>query len=146
MAKKPQRLKKELGLLNVFMIATGTTLSAGFFLLPGIAFESAGPAITLAYIIAAIPLIPAMLSIVELSTAMPPGAIQVPPLGEPILLMADRQTAGGYPRIATVITSDIPVVAQLAPGDWIEFAPCDQATALRALIADERSVLVQEGG
>ena len=60
MAKKPQRLKKELGLLNVFMIATGTTLSAGFFLLPGIAFESAGPAITLAYIIAAIPLIPAM--------------------------------------------------------------------------------------
>lgn len=81
-----------------------------------------------------------------LSTATPPGAIQVPPLGEPILLMADRQTAGGYPRIATVITSDIPVVAQLAPGDWIEFAPCDQATALRALIADERSVLVQEGG
>jgi amino acid transporter/mannitol/fructose-specific phosphotransferase system IIA component (Ntr-type) len=71
MSKKPQRLKKELGLLNVFMIATGTTLSAGFFLLPGIAFESAGPAITLAYLIAAIPLIPAMLSIVELSTAMP---------------------------------------------------------------------------
>ncbi len=81
-----------------------------------------------------------------LSTATPPGAIQVPPLGEPILLMADRQTAGGYPRIATVITSDIPVVAQLAPGDWIEFAPCDQATALRALIADERTVLGQEDG
>ncbi|MFT5124142.1 MAG: APA family basic amino acid/polyamine antiporter [Kiritimatiellia bacterium] len=71
MAKKTQTLKKELGLLNVFMIATGTTLSAGFFLLPGIAFESAGPAITLAYMIAAIPLIPAMLSAVELSTAMP---------------------------------------------------------------------------
>ena len=81
-----------------------------------------------------------------LSTATPVGAIQVPPLGEPILLMADRQTAGGYPRIATVITADIPVVAQLAPGDWIEFAPCDQATALRALIADERAVLGQEDG
>ncbi len=81
-----------------------------------------------------------------LSTATPVGAIQVPPLGEPILLMADRQTAGGYPRIATVITADIPVVAQLAPGDWIEFAPCDQAAALRALIADERAVLGQEDG
>ena len=72
MAKEqPQKLKKELGLLNVFMIATGTTLSAGFFLLPGIAFEAAGPAMVLAYIIAAIPLVPAMFSAVELSTAMP---------------------------------------------------------------------------
>ena len=52
-------------------LATGTTLSAGFFLLPGIAAMSAGPAITLAYLIAALPLIPATFSIVELTTAMP---------------------------------------------------------------------------
>ena len=64
-------LKKELTLLNVYAIATGTTLSAGFFLLPGIAFNEAGPAVVLSYMIAAIPLIPAMFSMVELSTAMP---------------------------------------------------------------------------
>ena len=64
-------LKKELTLLNVYCITTGTTLSAGFFLLPGIAFNEAGPAVILSYLIAAIPLIPAMFSIVELSTAMP---------------------------------------------------------------------------
>ena len=64
-------LKKELTLLNVYCIATGTTLSAGFFLLPGIAFNEAGPAVILSYLIAAIPLIPAMFSIVELATAMP---------------------------------------------------------------------------
>ena len=70
-AKRKQRLKKELKLLDVYAIATGTTLSAGFFLLPGLAAVEAGPAIILAYMIAAIPLIPAMFSIVELATAMP---------------------------------------------------------------------------
>ena len=64
-------LKKELTLLNVFSIAIGTTLSAGFFLLPGIAFHEAGPAVVLSYLIAVIPLIPAMLSMLELATAMP---------------------------------------------------------------------------
>ena len=64
-------LKKELRLVDVYAIATGTTLSAGFFLLPGIAAAQAGPAIIAAYMVAAIPLIPAMMSIVELSTAMP---------------------------------------------------------------------------
>jgi allophanate hydrolase subunit 2 len=49
------------------------------------------------------------------------GALQVPPSGQPILLMADRQVTGGYPIIATVIAADLPVVGQLAPGDWIEF-------------------------
>ncbi len=68
---KKIRLKKELGFLEVFTIAAGTTLSAGFFLLPGIAASEAGPAMVLAYIIAAVPLIPAMFSIIELATAMP---------------------------------------------------------------------------
>ncbi|MCF8243458.1 MAG: amino acid permease [Melioribacteraceae bacterium] len=69
--KKTKVLNKELGLLGVFSIAAGTTLSAGFFLLPGLAAKMAGPAVALAYFIAVLPLIPAMFSILELSTAMP---------------------------------------------------------------------------
>ncbi len=64
-------LKKEINLLGVFAIATGTTLSAGFFLLPGLAAAQAGPALIIAYLIAAIPMIPAMFSVIELATAMP---------------------------------------------------------------------------
>ena len=66
-----RRLKKELTLLNVYAIATGTTLSAGFFLLPGLAAAQIGSTLVLAYLIAALPLIPAMFSVVELATAMP---------------------------------------------------------------------------
>ncbi len=68
---KNKRLKKELKLRDVYAIATGATLSAGFFLLPGIAATKAGPALVLAYLIAAIPMIPAMFSVIELATAMP---------------------------------------------------------------------------
>ncbi|MCK5689223.1 amino acid permease [Myxococcota bacterium] len=68
---KSKRLKKDLGLPTVYAVATGTTLSAGFFLLPGLAAEGAGAAIILSYMIAAIPLIPAALSIAELATATP---------------------------------------------------------------------------
>lgn len=68
---KKRRLKKDLGLFQVYAIATGTTLSAGFFLLPGLAAETAGPALIIAYLLAAVPLVPAMFSIAELSTAMP---------------------------------------------------------------------------
>ncbi len=69
------------------------------------------------------------------------GGIQVPPSGEPILLMADRQTSGGYPQIATVITADLPTAGQLAPGDWIEFSVCTRREALAALIAQEGQML-----
>ena len=69
--KKHNRLKKELKLKDVYAIATGATLSAGFFLLPGIAAQEAGPALILAYLIAALPMIPAMFSVIELATAMP---------------------------------------------------------------------------
>jgi KipI family sensor histidine kinase inhibitor len=61
------------------------------------------------------------------------GGIQVPPSGAPILLMADRQTTGGYPQIAVVITADLPIAAQLLPGDWIEFAICTREEAIAAL-------------
>ncbi len=69
--KKHTRLKKELKLKDVYAIATGATLSAGFFLLPGIAAKEAGPALVLAYLLAALPMIPAMYSVIELATAMP---------------------------------------------------------------------------
>jgi antagonist of KipI len=68
-----------------------------------------------------------------LSDATPIGSLQVPPSGLPILLMADRQTTGGYPRIATVITADLPLAGQLAPGDWVEFVECSPAEAVTAL-------------
>lgn len=55
----------------MYAIATGATIASGFFLLPGIAFAQAGPAMVLSYIVAAIPLFPALLSKAELSTAMP---------------------------------------------------------------------------
>lgn len=69
------------------------------------------------------------------------GAIQVPAAGEPILLMADRQTAGGYPKIGYVISADLPLAGQLAPGDFIEFNLCSQQEAVAALIARERQLL-----
>lgn len=68
-----------------------------------------------------------------LSEAMPIGAIQVPASGQPILLMAERQTTGGYPTIANVITADLPIAGQLAPGDWIAFDEVSHADALAAL-------------
>jgi antagonist of KipI len=68
------------------------------------------------------------------------GGIQVPASGEPILLMSDRQTTGGYPQIATVITADLPLAGQLAPGDWVEFARCTRAEAIAAL-RDQEAML-----
>lgn len=68
-----------------------------------------------------------------LSEAMPIGALQVPASGQPILLMAERQTTGGYATIANVITADLPLAGQLAPGDWIAFDPVTHAQAVAAL-------------
>lgn len=76
------------------------------------------------------------------------GALQIPPAGEPILLMADRQTAGGYPKLASVIAADLPLAGQLAPGDFVEFAICSRAESAAALIARERPLvrLTDSGG
>jgi antagonist of KipI len=70
-----------------------------------------------------------------LSEGMPMGVIQVPASGQPILLMAECATTGGYATIANVITADQPVAGQLAPGDWIAFEPCTREEALNALRA-----------
>ena len=49
------------------------------------------------------------------------GTIQVPPSGHPIIMMADHPTTGGYPRIGTVVRADLPILAQLKPGDTVQF-------------------------
>ena len=64
-----------------------------------------------------------------ISDAIAFGAIQVPSKGEPILMLADRQTTGGYTKIATVITADFSVAAQLTPGKRIRFKKVDIAEA-----------------
>ena len=64
-------LKKEIGLLGVFCIAAGAMISSGLFVLPGIAFAKAGPAIVLSYLMAGLLVIPALLAKAELATAMP---------------------------------------------------------------------------
>ena len=69
--KKSSGLRKELGLFDVYAIATGAMFSSGFFLLPGLAAAKSGPAVILAYFFAGILILPAMLSKAELSTALP---------------------------------------------------------------------------
>lgn len=61
------------------------------------------------------------------------GAIQVPPNGAPILLMADRQTTGGYPKIAVLTSADIPYAAQALPGTALHFTEATMAEAVAAL-------------
>ena len=85
--------------------------------------------------------IPRLLEQEMISDAAFTGGVQVPPSGDPILLMADRQTSGGYPQIAVVITADIPLAAQLAPGDWVEFRLCSRSEAISALVAQEARLL-----
>ena len=57
------------------------------------------------------------------------GTVQVPPDGQPIVLMADRQSAGGYPKIGYVASADLPALAQAMPGDALRFTPVTQEDA-----------------
>ncbi|HWC13223.1 MAG TPA: biotin-dependent carboxyltransferase family protein [Actinomycetota bacterium] len=75
-----------------------------------------------------------------LSSAVTTGAVQLPPGGEAIVLMAERQTTGGYPVIAQVITTDLPLVAQLRPGDTMTFAEVGIPEAQAALRAQHRAL------
>jgi allophanate hydrolase subunit 2 len=61
--------------------------------------------------------------------------VQVPANGAPIVLMADHQTTGGYPKIAEVAGADVPRLAQLAPGGTLRFALCTLAEALELRLA-----------
>ncbi len=76
-----------------------------------------------------------------------PGTVQVPPGGAPILLMADAQPTGGYPIIAVVIGADLPLAAQLLPGDQLRFVvtTVEQAvTAWRRLTEWQNTPLTQD--
>jgi biotin-dependent carboxylase-like uncharacterized protein len=70
-----------------------------------------------------------------LSFGLVAGAVQVPRSGQPILLMADHQTAGGYPVAAVVVSASMPIAAQLAPGDAVQFAQTTAAEASRRRLA-----------
>jgi biotin-dependent carboxylase-like uncharacterized protein len=67
-----------------------------------------------------------------LSVGIAPGAIQIPGDGRPILLLADRQTTGGYPSIAHVIAADLAAAGRLRPGDRVRFEAVDRAAAAAA--------------
>jgi antagonist of KipI len=75
-----------------------------------------------------------------LSSAVTTGTLQLPPNGEPILLMADHQTTGGYPVLGHVATVDLGAVAQLRPGDAIRFAPVSLDDAQRLYLERDRSL------
>lgn len=75
-----------------------------------------------------------------LSTAVAPGTIQVPPDGCPIVLLADAQTTGGYPRIGQVAAVDLPTLAQVPTGQSIYFQEISEEQAERRLREQERWV------
>jgi len=75
------------------------------------------------------------------SDGVVPGSIQIPGSGRPIVMMVDNQTTGGYPKIATVISADIPVVGRRRPGRRIRFAAVDVRTA--ELLRNEQEAAIR---
>ena len=73
-----------------------------------------------------------------ISDGIAPGSIQVPGSGQPIVMLADRQTTGGYPKIATVISADLGFLARRRPGEALRFAgtDLDGAAQARAALSD----------
>ena len=68
------------------------------------------------------------------------GSVQIPASGTPIIMMADRQTTGGYAKIATVITADLYKIAQAKPGSYIRFQAVTEKEAVAALKADRKFI------
>ncbi|MCM3090005.1 biotin-dependent carboxyltransferase family protein [Cytobacillus sp. AMY 15.2] len=73
----------------------------------------------------------------QISEAVNFGSIQVPPDGNPIVLLADRQTTGGYPKIGQVAAVDLPLLAQAKPGDALQFTEITSEQAQQLLIKRE---------
>jgi allophanate hydrolase len=71
------------------------------------------------------------------------GSIQVPGTGRPIVLMVDNQTTGGYPKIATVISADLPVVGRRRPGRPVRFAAVSVREAEAARREQEAAIAAQ---
>jgi antagonist of KipI len=80
------------------------------------------------------------------STTVVPGTVQVPPDGQPIVLLADAQTIGGYPQIAHVVTVDLPLVAQLRPGDTVRFREISLEAAHELVRGRERAIAMLRVG
>ena len=86
-----------------------------------------------------------------ISDGMTIGAVQVPGNGQPIIMMADRQTTGGYTKIGNVITVDLPVLAQAMPGTKIQFLEITVADAVEllrkreAILSDENNYISRFG-
>ena len=80
------------------------------------------------------------------SDGIAPGTIQVPGNGLPIILLADRQTTGGYPKIATVISADLPALGRLRPGGQVAFekVSVEEAQALYRIMARELGRLADQ--
>ena len=76
----------------------------------------------------------------RLSEAVTYGTVQVPADGQPIILMADHQTIGGYPVIAQVASVDLPVLAQARPGTRVAFQPITHEEAQRLFLEQERGL------
>ncbi len=72
------------------------------------------------------------------SEAVLPGTVQIPPDGKPIILLGDCQTIGGYPKIAHVITVDLPIAAQLWPGNHVRFREVSLADAHELMLEREK--------
>lgn len=68
------------------------------------------------------------------------GAVQVPSAGKPIIMLADRQTTGGYAKIANVISADFRILAQLKAGDKVHFEKVSIAAAQEALLAQRATL------
>jgi len=75
-----------------------------------------------------------------ISEAVAFGTVQAPPDGNPIVLMADRQTTGGYPKIASVASVDLPILAQMRPRQGLRFALISLEEAQRLYMARERVI------
>lgn len=81
-----------------------------------------------------------------LSHGVAPGTVQVPPNGQPIVLAAGCQPTGGYPKIAHVITADLPILAQAVPGDRILFVRTAPEVAEQAMRERERELALLRAG
>ncbi|WP_187263228.1 5-oxoprolinase subunit C family protein [Pontibacter beigongshangensis] len=81
-----------------------------------------------------------------ISCAVTFGTIQVPHQGSPIVLMADHQTTGGYPRIAQVITADLPILAQAGPGTILRFAEVTLPEAQQHYLQQEQNLEILKRG
>lgn len=85
---------------------------------------------------------------VEELTSMPvaPGTIQVPPDGQPIVLLAEAQTIGGYPQVGHVVTVDLPLMGQVRRGDTVRFEMITRDEAHALILARERALGLLRAG